>query len=89
MLEFSSDTPCIANVISAMDQMHTSLIAATENLNYSGAIHAALEIGKKLLDKYYSIMDNSEVYWIAVGMSAFIFYFHNLFNFFVSSSPSG
>jgi hypothetical protein len=73
-LEFSSDTPCIANVIPAMDRMHADLVAACKNENYSTAIRAALEIGKKLLDKYYSITDNSEVYRIAMSKS-FFFYF--------------
>jgi hypothetical protein len=71
-LEFSSDTPCIANVIPAMDRMHADLVAACENENYSIAIRAALKIGKKLLDKYYSITDNSEVYRIAMSKSIFL-----------------
>lgn len=52
-----------------MDRMHTSLLAACNNENYSFAIRAALKIGKKLLNKYYSITDNSELYRIAMGMS--------------------
>jgi hypothetical protein len=67
-LEFSKDTPCIANVIPAMDRMHASLHAACNNEDYSAAIRAALKIGRKLLNKYYSITDNSEVYRIAMGM---------------------
>ena len=67
MLEFSTDTPCIANIIPAMDRMHADLVAACENENYSTSIRAALKIGLNLLNKYYSIMDNSEVYQIAMG----------------------
>ena len=66
-LEFSSDTPCIANVIPAMDRMHTALTTASTNEDYSPAIRAALKLGVKLLDKYYSLTNNSEVYWIAMG----------------------
>jgi hypothetical protein len=42
--------------------MHDNLLAACENKNYSPAIRAALKIGLELLNKYYSIMDNSEIY---------------------------
>ena len=68
-MEFSTDTPCIANVIPAMDHMHTDLLAACENENYPTAIRAALKIGLNLLNKYYSITDNSEVYRITMGES--------------------
>jgi hypothetical protein len=68
-LEFSTDTPCIANVIPAMDRMHTDLLAASNNENYSFAIRGALKVGLSLLDKYYSLTDNSEVYRIAMGKS--------------------
>ena len=71
-LEFSTDTPCIANVIPAVGRMHTNLVAACENENYSSSIHATLKIGLKLLNKYYSITDNSEVYQIAMGKSSMI-----------------
>ena len=71
-LEFSTDTPCVANVIPAMDRMHADLLAACNNKKYSTAIRAALKIGMNLLNKYYSITDNSEVYRIAMGMSNII-----------------
>ena len=67
MLEFSSDTPCIVNVIPAMDRMHADLVAACKKINYSSAIHATLDVRKNLLNKYYSITDNSEVYRIAMS----------------------
>ena len=50
-----------------MDRMHADLVTASANENYSPAIRAALKIGKKLLDKYYSITDNSEIYRIAMS----------------------
>jgi len=65
-LEFSSDTPCVANVIPAMDRMHKELTAASINDAYSPAIRAALKLGIGLLDKYYSLTDNSEIYRIAM-----------------------
>ena len=88
-LECSSNTPCIVNIIPAMDQMHVELLNACDNENYSSAIWAALKVGKKLLNKYYSITDNSEVYHIA--MSTFFILLlcsDNLIKNFTSSSPS-
>jgi hypothetical protein len=56
-----------------MDRMHANLVTACADENYSPAIRAALEIGKKLLDKYYSITDNSEIYRIAMSKLFFFF----------------
>jgi hypothetical protein len=87
-LEFSTDTPCLANVIPAMDRMHDSLLAACNNENYSPAIRAALKIGMNLLNKYYSITDNSEVYRIAMSTLIFFFGLGRFSNFYLfSSSP--
>lgn len=63
--------PCIANIISVIDQMYANLLTACNNENYSSEIHTALKIGMNLLNKYYLIMDNSEVYWIAMSMLKF------------------
>ena len=60
--------PCVAVVIPAMDKMHAELTAAAENVEYSPALQAALELGKNLLNKYYSLSDDSEIYRIAIGM---------------------
>lgn len=49
--------------------MHKNLSAASNNEEYSPAIRAALKLGIQLLDKYYSLTDNSEVYRIAMGKS--------------------
>ena len=66
-LEFSTDTPCAAAVILAMDKMHAELTTAVENPDYSPALQATLSLGKKVLNKYYSLSDDSEIYWIAMG----------------------
>ena len=60
-------TPCIANIIPAMDKMHADLTASSENEDYTPTIRAALKLGINLLDKYYSLTDNSEVYQIAIS----------------------
>ena len=45
-----------------MDKMHTDLTASSKNEDYSLAIRATLRLGINLLDKYYPLTDNSEVY---------------------------
>ena len=50
-----------------MDKMHAELTAAAENVEYLPALQAALMLGKNLLDKYYSLSDDSEIYRIAMG----------------------
>ena len=40
------------------------------------AIRAAIEVAKKTLNKYYSLMDSSELYRIAMSASMCLFLFH-------------
>ena len=70
-LKFSSDTPCLASVIPAMDKMHHKLTAVSQNTKYSPALQIALRLGTKLLNKYYSLTNDSDVYCIVMGMSYF------------------
>jgi hypothetical protein len=72
MLQFSTDMPCPVTVIPAMDGMYNEITSLVKNRRYSPAIWAALSLSEKLLNKYYSLMDNSEVYWIAMGW--FLYY---------------
>ena len=53
-----------------MDKMHAELTAASagDNVEYSPALQVALSLGKDLLNKYYSLLDDSEIYQIAIGM---------------------
>ena len=64
--------PCAAAVIPAMDKMHAELTAATDNVEYLPALQVALSSGKDLLNKYYSLPDDSEIYWIVIGMYSLI-----------------
>jgi hypothetical protein len=74
-------------MIPAMDWMHDDLLAACNNANYSAAIRAALKIGMNLLNKYYSITDNSEVYRIAMSTLNMMSPWDRCIDFFFSSSP--
>lgn len=42
--------------------------ASIDNVSFAPPIRAALNIGKKVLNKYYSLTDASEIYRIAIGM---------------------
>lgn len=67
-LFFSRSTPNLATVIPAMDHIDQHL--ATESLSrlYGPAVRVALAMGKKTMNRYYNLTDDSEVYRIAMGM---------------------
>ena len=67
--------------------MHSEITAASNNEAYSPAIRAALKLGIKILDKYYSLTDNSEVYRIAMGKSVIISTKQNCLIFFQVLHP--
>jgi hypothetical protein len=58
-----------------MDRMHSELTSASNNEDYSPAIRAALKLGIRLLNKYYSLTDNSEIYRIAMGKTSSDLYY--------------
>ena len=64
---FSRSTPYLAKVIPAMDHIDQHLATAARNKAYKLCIQAAVAMGKKLLNKYYSYTDHSELYRIAMG----------------------
>ena len=70
-LFFSWSTPNLAKVIPAMDIIDKHLATAASDQKYECSIQAALTVGKDLLNKYYNITDQSEIYCIAMGMSNF------------------
>ncbi|KAG2085570.1 uncharacterized protein F5147DRAFT_588943 [Suillus discolor] len=63
---FSRATPNLATVIPAMDHIDESLTTHSFDQNLNSAIHAALTMGKKTLDRYYSLTDSSQTYRIAM-----------------------
>jgi hypothetical protein len=54
-------------VIPAMDFINDKLTAHAHDRTLSPAIKASLALGKKTLNRYYSLTDSSEVYRIAMG----------------------
>ncbi|KAH7926227.1 hypothetical protein BV22DRAFT_1009661, partial [Leucogyrophana mollusca] len=67
-LFFSRSTPNLATVIPAMDDINEVFTThvVSEDVTLNPAIRAAVSIGKKTLDRYYSLTDSSQVYRIAM-----------------------
>jgi hypothetical protein len=67
-LFFSQDAiATIAHVIPTMDQIDTMLSSSSTEL-LSPSVKYALSFAWKIMDKYYSKMDLSNVYRIAMGL---------------------
>lgn len=65
---FSCGTPNLATVIPAMDHIDMTFTNALKpDSSTHPAIHHALILVKKTLNKYYSLTDEAEVYRIAMG----------------------
>lgn len=58
-----------------MDHIDRHLATSLQDDSLSVALHAALAIGKKTLNRYYNKTDYSEIYHIAMGMFTFFYYF--------------
>ena len=65
----------IATVIPAMDTINEQLATNALSSKYLVAIHAALSIGKKTLNRYYAKTDLSKTYRIAMGILFFVLCF--------------
>ncbi|KAE9396505.1 hypothetical protein BT96DRAFT_780829, partial [Gymnopus androsaceus JB14] len=64
---FSSNSPNIAAVIPAMDQINEAFATGIVNeQELSAPLRHALSIGKQTLNKYYQLMDTSHIYRIAM-----------------------
>jgi hypothetical protein len=63
-------------VIPAMDIIDKHLATAVLNNKYKSSIQAALVVGKKHLNKYYTMTDHSELYRIAMGMCFDLYIIH-------------
>ena len=66
-LYFSEGTPHLAKVIPAMDLIDAKLATKATNPTFAPSLRGAISLCKKLLNKYYSMTDNSHVYWIAMS----------------------
>ena len=68
MLFFSRSTPNLAMVIPAMDYIDEAFTTGIlQKTTLDPAIRAAVGLAKKTLNRYYSLMDSSELYCIVMG----------------------
>ncbi|KAF9040323.1 hypothetical protein BDP27DRAFT_1157217, partial [Rhodocollybia butyracea] len=64
---FSSNAPNISAVIPAMDAIDKAFASGIiDNQQLCAPLRHALSIGKKTLNKYYALTDNSNIYHIAM-----------------------
>jgi hypothetical protein len=81
-LFFSRSTPNLAMVIPAMDHIDEQLSNHALMQRFEPAIHAALGLAKKTLNRYYNLTDDAEVYRIAMGKFSFFVLF-KVINYFI------
>ena len=62
-----NSTPNIATVIPVMDHLDEVLATNAISNNFLPSINAALLMGKRTLNRYYSKTDLSDIYWIAMS----------------------
>ncbi|KAG1735960.1 uncharacterized protein EDB91DRAFT_1055957 [Suillus paluster] len=63
---FSRTVPNLATVIPAMDLIDEKLTTYSLDDKYLPAIHAAVGLAKKTLNRYYQLTDHSDMYCIAM-----------------------
>ncbi|EJD38751.1 hypothetical protein AURDEDRAFT_71892, partial [Auricularia subglabra TFB-10046 SS5] len=61
------NTPSLATVIPAMDHIERVFADNKSSLTFNNAIRAALQLAKRMLNRYYSLTDSSDTYRIAMG----------------------
>lgn len=72
---FSADNASLSAVIPAMDALDEALATGIVNKRIlSEPLWHALSIGKKTMNKYYELTDDSHLYWMAMGVSLSFFY---------------
>ena len=65
--------PNLLKVISIMDYIDKHLASGAVKMAYLPSIQVAMLIGKRLLHKYYDLMEYSEVYHITMGKLCFMY----------------
>ncbi|KAJ3738192.1 hypothetical protein EV360DRAFT_58350, partial [Lentinula raphanica] len=69
---FSTDSPGVSSVVPAMDAIDETLASGIiDEATLSAPVRHTLSLGKKTLNKYYELTDDSYIYRIAIGMYAF------------------
>ncbi|KAE9384307.1 hypothetical protein BT96DRAFT_842444, partial [Gymnopus androsaceus JB14] len=85
---FSTNAPIIAAVIPAMDAINEAFVTGIiDKQVLSDPIRHALSIGKKTLNKYYTLTKDSDIYCMAMG-TYFLSYFKQSSNNHIVLHPS-
>jgi hypothetical protein len=69
---FSRGAPSIDTVIPAIDHLDEVLMSASMDDDHSPAVRAGFNIGKRTLNRYYKLTDESENYRIAISKRSII-----------------
>ncbi|KAJ3753646.1 hypothetical protein EV360DRAFT_53128 [Lentinula raphanica] len=73
---FSTTAPSVAAVNPAMDAINQSFASGIIETHSVAALFChALLIGKWTLNKYYALMDDSYIYWMAIGLYRTCFFY--------------
>jgi len=66
--------PPVSSVIPAMDTINRAFtMASMDGEEFCLPIKLGLEIGKRILNKYYNLTDESEIYRVSISIQYFSF----------------
>jgi hypothetical protein len=65
---FSTSTPPISSVIPAMDTIDRCFATASmDDARFPLPLKVALDLGKRIMNKYYDLTDESEIYRVSIS----------------------
>lgn len=64
------ETPLVADSLTALDRLRRSLVKCRDHATAPNIIRVAAHAGVLMADKYFALMDECEVYYIAIGTSS-------------------
>ncbi|KAL1724695.1 hypothetical protein EV714DRAFT_170969, partial [Schizophyllum commune] len=63
------ETPLVADSLTALDRLRRSLVKCRDHATAPNIIRVAAHAGVLMADKYFALMDECEVYYIAIALS--------------------
>jgi hypothetical protein len=65
---FSTSTPPISSIIPAMDTIDQCFATASiDDTRFPLPLKVVLDLGKRIMNKYYNLTDESEIYWVSIS----------------------
>ena len=77
---FSTSCPPVSSVIPAMDTIdRTFTMASMGDEDFCLPVKLGLKLGKRIMNKYYNLTDESEIYCVSIGIFKMfsVFFFCN------------